>query len=82
MYIVHSLLALINISLTNQNAASLSNVHPCNNVRVPGGIARGENGIRYPNVTDHQNIQFRMILFCISNKNAFYSRVVIKDEQF
>ena len=47
-----------------------------------GGIARGENGIRYPNVTDHQNIQCRMILFCISNKNAFYSRVVIKYEQF
>jgi hypothetical protein len=35
----------INISLTNQNAASLSNMHPCNNVRVSGGIARGENDI-------------------------------------
>jgi hypothetical protein len=35
----------------HQNAASLPNVHTCNNVRVPGGIARGENGIRYPNVT-------------------------------
>jgi hypothetical protein len=45
----------INISLTNQNAASLPNVHTCNNVRVPGGIARGENGIRYPNVTDRIN---------------------------
>jgi hypothetical protein len=43
----------INISLTNQNAASLPNVHTCNNVRVPGGIARGENGIRYlPGVVD------------------------------
>jgi hypothetical protein len=35
----------IYISLTNQNAASLSNMHPCNNVRVSGGIARGENDI-------------------------------------
>jgi hypothetical protein len=26
-------------------AASLSNMHPCNNVRVSGGIARGENDI-------------------------------------
>jgi len=55
----------INISLTNQNAASLPNVHTCNNVRVPGGIARGENGIRYPNVTDPSK-------YTISNDFIFY----------
>jgi hypothetical protein len=34
------------VSLTN--LITLSNVE----YKVPGGIARGENGIRYPNVTD------------------------------
>jgi hypothetical protein len=37
----------------------------CNNVRVPGGIARGENGIRYPNVTDPSK-------YTISNDFIFY----------
>jgi hypothetical protein len=51
--------------LKNQNTASLPNVHTCNNVIVPGGIARGENGIRYPNVTDPSK-------YTISNDFIFY----------
>jgi hypothetical protein len=64
-------LSNVEISLTNQNAASLSNVHTCNNVRVPGGIARGENGIRYPNVTDPSK-------YTISNDFAFYIISLVK----
>jgi hypothetical protein len=59
---LYNALIKINISLTNQNAASLSNVHTCNNVRVPGELQEERMAFGILMSPIHQNIQFRMIL--------------------
>jgi hypothetical protein len=62
----------INISLTNQNAASLSNMHPCNNVRVSGGIARGENDIDSHRIALSRDTEFACIEIYIFTCFAFH----------